>query len=829
MIKVVTPLIVTTLLVASAMLPFAAAAAAAGTHQSSRISFQQLLSSLDQPPATDHLHKRLYNSHGILRITVDNNSNSNNDGSTTQQQQQQYDLKTVRKRALSHLCSCPTFSDKDGGNNESLFQQVLQSYPKDVQQIQLPDGTVRRTLASATVGFDKKNHGDDETNEEAAKAEAAVLELPSWIKDKCGEEAYDSLEELRDIVASVTDAFVTRLDREQKKKNTKGLDEGWGSGSIKKKKKNDESYYRSVLSNANHLEHFHVYTKAGEKKIINTSNTPSAGRQVLEEVDHTTPTFDYHTDAGFFLSFVPAMDCHTYKTDDSSFYLKGETKPLTFQEDEVIILMGAGAQYWLSNDDEGEEEEEEEENNDTKQQQQYSFLAASHALRLKPNTHRSWYGKMHLLPSSMRAKMALTNLSTTNNAKYGDVLPDLRVENYKAHIPTSPVDGCGTTMFESSPFEEVVVSSPSSYTRTTNRRRRLQHVNSPANCNNVTNFFCWHQCINIPNSEYVTDYVRDGYSLYCLDPSIMASSDNSIPDATDPCRGGFAHNSNCVGSWQSTDKSVPGYVFPGLLTSPPSPAPTTTSAAEHPGGSKQEVEVNYPIPEDIGEQFCYGGTSMYMDGFHWLDSACVILLFPSWVLSTPFKFGVACFGSILFGIALEWVLYKRRTVYALPAGYRRLILSALVYGIQLTMGYFIMLLVMTYSGPLFLSCISGMVIGHVIFNAQDALIKKYYEGFVTEEKKNEAASRNSSELISYQNGDALTSYQNGHSETDDEMIENGGACCGLGAKSSSSKNETQSLTPTETTTLKESMVPSGATPCCQYTMENSARDTSFMD
>jgi len=76
---------------------------------------------------------------------------------------------------------------------------------------------------------------------------------------------------------------------------------------------------------------------------------------------------------------------------------------------------------------------------------------------------------------------------------------------------------------------------------------------------------------------------------------------------------------------------------------------------------------------------------------------------------------VECFGSILFGIALEWVLYKRRTVYALPAGYRRLILSALVYGVQLTMGYFIMLLVMTYSGPLFLSCISGMVSGHVIF------------------------------------------------------------------------------------------------------------------
>jgi len=776
------PSIIATLLLATAnTLPFAAAAA---THPSSRISFQQLRLDQPSPPHDDkynNLHKHLYNSHGILRITVDKNS-SNSDDSP----QQQYDLKTVRKRALSHLCNCPTFSDKDD-ESLSLFQQILQSYPKDVQQIKLPDGTIRRTLASATIGFDKNHHSDESQRTNEA---AAVLELPSWIKDKCGGEAYDSLEELRDIVASVTDAFVTRLDREQKKK--KGF-EGWSS------MKNDR--YRSVLSDANHLEHFHVYTKeAGGREMINKAKS-SSNRQALEEMVPFTPTFDYHTDAGFFLSFVPAMDCHTYKTDDSSFYLKGETSPLAFEEDEVIILMGAGAQHWLS--DEGEDNEP------------YAFVAASHALHLKPNAHRSWYGKMHLLPSSMQAK-ALT-------ISYGDALPDLTVENYKAHIPTSPVDGCGTKMFESSPFEGAVVS-PSSYDRT--NRRRLQHVNSPENCNNVTNFFCWHQCIDIPNSEHVQEYVRDGYSLYCLDPSIMASSENSIPEATDPCKGGFAHNSNCVGSWQSTDNRVSGYFFPGLTSRSPSPAPSATQEGAKEDGARQEV--NYPLPEEIEEQFCYGGTSMYMDGFHWLDSACIILLFPSWVLSTPIKFGVACFGSILFGIVLELVLYKRRTVYALPAGYRRLILSALVYGVQLTMGYFIMLLVMTYSGPLFLSCVSGMVIGHVFFNAQDALIKKYIGGFVTEEKSNEVTSRNSSELISYQNGDA-TSYKNGLSETDDEVIESGGACCGLGAKSSSSKNERESLAPTEKTTLKESMVPSGATPCCQYTMEDSARETSFMD
>ena len=282
--------------------------------------------------------------------------------------------------------------------------------------------------------------------------------------------------------------------------------------------------------------------------------------------------------------------------------------------------------------------------------------------------------------------------------------------------------------------------------------------------------------------------------------SFMVSTDNSIPEATDPCKGGYAHNSNCVGSWQITDKSVAGYVFPGL---------------------KQELAAekasSYPVPEEIGEQYCYGGTSMYMDGFHWLDTTCVILLFPSWVLSTPVKFGLACFGAILFGIALELVLYKRRSVYALPAGLRRLILSAFVYGVQLAMGYFIMLIVMTYSGPLFVSCITGMVIGHVLFNAQDALVKHYGgDGRVKEEKKNsnEPTLRDSSELTSYQHGGPNT----------DDSLENGGSCC----RDSLGSTE-KTLAATERTMLKKASVrPSGATPCCQYTMEDSG-DNSFMD
>lgn len=49
-------------------------------------------------------------------------------------------------------------------------------------------------------------------------------------------------------------------------------------------------------------------------------------------------------------------------------------------------------------------------------------------------------------------------------------------------------------------------------------------------------------------------------------------------------------------------------------------------------------------------------------------------------------------------------------------------MSTLIYGgVQLTIGYFLMLVVMTYSGPLFLCVVVGLVMGHAAFNARGAM------------------------------------------------------------------------------------------------------------
>ena len=62
--------------------------------------------------------------------------------------------------------------------------------------------------------------------------------------------------------------------------------------------------------------------------------------------------------------------------------------------------------------------------------------------------------------------------------------------------------------------------------------------------------------------------------------------------------------------------------------------------------------------------FCNGGMDMLMHGFetHKTAKTCIILWFPSWVLNTPFKFGMACIGVFFIGFAIEVLISYRRKI-----------------------------------------------------------------------------------------------------------------------------------------------------------------------
>ena len=220
-------------------------------------------------------------------------------------------------------------------------------------------------------------------------------------------------------------------------------------------------------------------------------------------------------------------------------------------------------------------------------------------------------------------------------------------------------------------------------------RRRLQMVDDASACNNVTNFYCWMSCLSIPDSSDAGEKMKDGYSLYCLDESELATT-NNVTSAYIQCNTFGLHNDGCAGKWLPTVPDVPS----------------------------QEVIVDEETIAATPMKFCYGGTSMYMDGFHWTNPTCVIYLFPGWILSSAGLLTGASIGTIFFGMVLEAVIAKRRSVVqSFPLGWKRLSISTLFYGLQLTLGYLIMLVVMTYSGPLFMCVIFGLMGGHALFNS----------------------------------------------------------------------------------------------------------------
>ena len=108
------------------------------------------------------------------------------------------------------------------------------------------------------------------------------------------------------------------------------------------------------------------------------------------------------------------------------------------------------------------------------------------------------------------------------------------------------------------------------------------------------------------------------------------------------------------------------------------------------------------------------------------DSAqpCVAFLFSQWVLSTKLKFGFACAGTFLMGIVISALGAARKLIWKAQAaspgsrlvGSLRMVFLTLVYMVQMTLAYFLMLLVMTYQAELFIMAVLGLSAGHFMFD-----------------------------------------------------------------------------------------------------------------
>jgi hypothetical protein len=380
------------------------------------------------------------------------------------------------------------------------------------------------------------------------------------------------MDRLRDALHEVSKAFVGALDDlihpNDKCNNQPLLRDSHGHKTY--------STLSSIVESASHLEHFHVYTKDMPRAQPDSENST--------HMKEAPAAWDWHTDAGLFLVFVPAWNCQENSADDASFWYKDERgRPIQARfnsEKTAIVMLGQGAQDWLDLTSKS--------------------AASTNQLRLSPTVHsvrwderprpfqlqsssvyqlqRAWYGMMYLVPESAMIYGAKT-LRDVRSALSWSKLSKNEVPEQDMDLTMVSALGCGIS------DAPMMAWNGEDIVEIATMRRRMQHQD-PSTCNNVTNFFCWMQCLEIPNADQAQGYVNEGYSLYCLDPAVLASSGNQVSEAAAPCEDGYVHNANCLGSWQPTAPGVPAAVV--NVTADP-------SALEQP--------------------FCYSGTTMASTAF----------------------------------------------------------------------------------------------------------------------------------------------------------------------------------------------------------------------
>lgn len=228
-----------------------------------------------------------------------------------------------REEAMEGLCRCVERSDMD-----------------TFEQIRLNDGkTDRISIGASTVG-------------------TTPLPVPN-LEELCGVDTMEAIENLRDDVAAASDAFVTAFDKLVGNQNALLQDS------------NGKSYFslEQIRQSANHLEHFHVYQK--------DENSDVRSDHMMDD----SHALEWHTDAGLFLSFVPAWDCKSGTSSEGTFLFKDGQNIISpsFRDDEIVLMMGAGAENWLSSS--------------------IDLKATHHAVRLTEGSIRSWYGMSKLLGS----------------------------------------------------------------------------------------------------------------------------------------------------------------------------------------------------------------------------------------------------------------------------------------------------------------------------------------------------------------------------------------------------------------------------------------------
>jgi copper chaperone CopZ len=126
--------------------------------------------------------------------------------------------------------------------------------------------------------------------------------------------------------------------------------------------------------------------------------------------------------------------------------------------------------------------------------------------------------------------------------------------------------------------------------------------------------------------------------------------------------------------------------------------------------------------DDDDAPYCTGsGTNMMMNGFVWVpkgNNPCLVLFFKSWLIDNDLKLALSMIGVFLLGVSNAFANQYRDYVWRLRSDRKEEILSQAIHtslgALQLSIGYFLMLVAMTYVFIYFAAAVVGLALGQVL-------------------------------------------------------------------------------------------------------------------
>ena len=223
---------------------------------------------------------------------------------------------SIKKEVMSHLHSCLLEQQK---------QQVGDVSPS-VAEESFPDGTVRRTLATATTSEEGPLRLKLDGTDSATSSSTSCVSFEK------------NLNHFRAIANKATVTFAEALSREMEPHLSKPL--------LNKRGDSTSSYdtIKDLVVNGEQLEHFHSYQKI-----------KNIGEEYDDDDEAKMVTIDLHADQGFFIAFTPGMMVSNGGNDDvaatasTGFYIVEEdadTVPVhvdfDVDTDDLVFMLGDG-------------------------------------------------------------------------------------------------------------------------------------------------------------------------------------------------------------------------------------------------------------------------------------------------------------------------------------------------------------------------------------------------------------------------------------------------------------------------------------------------------